>query len=242
MNRDKIKITTVQMCSIQGNICDNLQLVRELCQSASIQNTKVICFPELAIPGAGAENADLSLYDSSDYVPGVITNKLSEIAKDWGLYIVIGVSQRSRIPGRLFNTLVVFSPEGKIKEIYQKINLEGKELLYWKSSITKELKYVDFPFGKAGFLLGTDVNDEEIIQRVKEKNIKMIFIPSHHERKSKIDKERLREVARETGAYLFVPDNTESLILSPKGRILAESQFRDEMVDVELERKLLKEN
>ena len=39
-----------------------------------------------------------------------------------------------------------------------------------------------------------------------------------------------------------MPDNTESLILSPKGRILAESQFRDEMVDVELERKLLKEN
>ena len=70
----------------------------------------------------------------------------------------------------------------------------------------------------------------------------MIFIPSHHEKRSKIDKERLRKVARETGAYLFVPDNTESLILSPKGRILAESQFRDEMVDVELERKLLKEN
>lgn len=223
MDRRKIKIAAVQRKSIAGDETANLSAIRELCEQAYKDGAEVICFPELSVSGADTEALGLELFQLADRIPGRITGQLSEIAQCCHLYIVIGLLQKSEVPGRLFTTQVVLNPVGSIKVIYQKNNLEGMEQLYLKGSIRKTNKTADLPFGKTGFLMGADIKSEEMLAEFQKKGVRFLFLSSAGGR---MEQAVLQKAAQETGAYLVASDETESFVIAPDGIILAEAKRR----------------
>lgn len=242
MDRGKVKFAAVRMNSIAGDITENLKKIETICTKAYERGIDVICFPELAVTGSDADAIGLKLFEISESIPGRVTNQLSQTAQCCHLYIVIGMSQKSRVPGRLFNTQVMINPEGNIKAVYQKINTEGIEQLYYKGSVSKEIKVLKLPFAKVGLLMGSDEKCSETVKKMQEEQVGVILMSSASTEKDVSQRQdSIRELAKSCGAYVIASDNNTSFIVLPNGTVanddksIAETRF----VEVEIDRQLL---
>lgn len=102
-----------------------VRLIAECAQHGA----ELIVFPELFIPGypygmtfgftVGARNEDgrkdWQLYcGNSIVVPGPETERLAAAAKAAGAYVSIGVSERDGVTGTLYNSNLIFCPDGTL--------------------------------------------------------------------------------------------------------------------------------
>ena len=107
---------------------------------------ELIVFPELFIPGypygmtfgftVGARNEDgrkdWQLYcDNSIVVPGPETERLAAAAKAAGAYVSIGVSERDGVTGTLYNSNLIFCPDGTLAPVHRKLKPTGAERVVW---------------------------------------------------------------------------------------------------------------
>lgn len=113
-----------------------VRLIAECAQHGA----ELIVFPELLIPGypygmtfgftVGARNEDgrkdWQLYcGNSIIVPGPETERLAAAAKAACAYVSIGVSERDGVTGTLYNSNLIFCPDGTLAPV-QHIALEGR--------------------------------------------------------------------------------------------------------------------
>ncbi|MEU0336448.1 carbon-nitrogen hydrolase family protein [Streptomyces sp. NPDC006193] len=85
--------------------------------------TRLAVFPELHLCGVDAlgEEADRRLRDIAEPLDGPRVRELAEIAGDLGMWLVPGTVCERGPDGRLFNTAVVLSPEGRLAASYRKV-------------------------------------------------------------------------------------------------------------------------
>ena len=119
-----------------------VRLIAECAQ----QGAELIVFPELFIPGypygmtfgftVGARNEDgrkdWQLYcDNSIVVPGPETERLAAAAKAAGAYVSISVSERDSVTGTLYNSNLIFCPDGTLAPVHRKLKPTGAERVVW---------------------------------------------------------------------------------------------------------------
>lgn len=112
---------------------------------------ELIVFPELFIPGypygmtfgftVGARNEDgrkdWQLYcDNSIVVPGPETERLAAAAKAAGAYVSIGISERDSVTGTLYNSNLIFCPDGTLAPVHRKLKPTGAERVVWGATPT----------------------------------------------------------------------------------------------------------
>ena len=129
---------------------------------------ELIVFPELFIPGypygmtfgftVGARNEDgrkdWQLYcDNSIVVPGPETERLAAAAKAAGAYVSIGVSERDGVTGTLYNSNLIFCPDGTLAPVHRKLKPTGAERLVWGDAQCDFFPVMDTPWGKIGSLI-----------------------------------------------------------------------------------------
>ena len=115
-----------------------VRLIAECAQHGA----ELIVFPELFIPGypygmtfgftVGARNEDgrkdWQLYcGNSIVVPGPETERLAAAAKAAGAYVSIGVSERDGVTGTLYNSNLIFCPDGTLAPVHRKLKPTGAE-------------------------------------------------------------------------------------------------------------------
>lgn len=112
------------MLAAVGTICSTASIVRNLalCQSvakrAADAGAKLIWLPEasdfITVPG---DVGRLSEYlDESSFLAGMKTT-----ARESGMWVGVGVHERIRDSQQCYNTNVLISPEGNIKQSYRKV-------------------------------------------------------------------------------------------------------------------------
>jgi nitrilase len=88
-------------------------------------------------------------------VPGPVTDTLGRAAKEFGLYLAIGVierdSQFSR--GTLYCTFLYFGPDGQLLGKHRKLKPTGAERLIWGEGDGSTLTVLDTDIGKIGGLI-----------------------------------------------------------------------------------------
>ena len=139
--------------------------VRELTAAAVAAGASLVVLPEAFVPGfpewvwrtrpwdAEATALYAVLADQAVAIPGPAADELGLIAADHAVYLAIGVSEIEPGGGTLYNSLLLFGPDGTLLHRHRKLVLTGPERLIWGPGERADLETVETPFGRVGGLI-----------------------------------------------------------------------------------------
>ena len=145
-----------------------LQQTLVFIRRAAAQGAELIVFPELFIPGypfgmnfgfstgkrTPEGRADWQrYYEASILVPGPETEAIGAAAKEAGAWVSIGVSERDERTGTLYNSNLIFSPEGEVVSAHRKLKPTGSERVVWGDADRDYFPVMDTPWGPIGSLI-----------------------------------------------------------------------------------------
>lgn len=164
----KIKVGCVQATPSLFNKSKTMDIVLKWIQKASEQGVKLLVFPESFIPAypagmdfgtvvgsrteAGREQFR-EYWDNSVEVGAKETQQIAKWAKEYGMYITIGITERDSISKTLYCTLLYFSPKGELMGKHRKLKPTAAERLVWGEGDGTTLSTFDTEIGKLGGLI-----------------------------------------------------------------------------------------
>jgi nitrilase len=143
--------------------------VAERTAEAAAAGATLVVFPETFIPAypssawakalagwaePGAKEAFALLHRESLEVPGPDADRLGGIAREQGVWLVVGVNEIDRDrPGTLYNSLLYWSPEGELALHHRKLVPTNHERLVWGPGDGRGLRALETPLGRIGGLI-----------------------------------------------------------------------------------------
>lgn len=169
----KVKICAAQMNIVSLGMKENLGKAELLTRRAGEEDCDIICFPEDFLTGSLGNKENLKY---AQEIPGDFTEKFCKLAKEYGLYIVMG-TMIERDGENYYNTSLLIDDSGKILGKYRKIRLwfTEKALSLKKGN---ETSIFSTRFGKIGITICWDLAFPEITKEMALKGARMVFCPS----------------------------------------------------------------
>ena len=161
------KIALVQAEPILFDKKASLAKALEYIEESASQKSDLIVFPELFIPGypigmnfgfsmgkrTEAGRSDWKrYYDTSVVVGDVEFQALADAAKKAGVYISLGFSERDAVNGTLYNSNVIFEPDGAY-QVHRKLKPTGSERVVWGDANKGYFPITQTPWGPIGSLI-----------------------------------------------------------------------------------------
>lgn len=150
------QIAIAQMDCHVGDVAANLDKIAHQARIACGQGAKLVIFPELATTGYFISDRIEAL---AEPIPGATTEKLTEIARDHDVWLVVGVAEAA--DGAYFNSSVLVSPEG-VMGTYRKVHLFDVEKRTFLEGDQQAL--FDTPFGTLALTICYDLLFPEYIR------------------------------------------------------------------------------
>lgn len=150
---------------------------RDACLAGAIQAIErvaqerpsdLVVLPELLIPGyphgltfgfvvgarePGSRELWKRYYDGSVVVGGPECQAIADAARRTGAWVSVGVSERDATSGTLYNSNLVFSPEGRLDALHRKLKPTGAERLVWGDAQDHYFPVSQTPWGPMGTLI-----------------------------------------------------------------------------------------
>jgi len=121
---DFLRIGLVQMNS-RSDKSENLAVAERLIEEAARQGAELVALPEYVNFLGPRELHEAN----AEPLPGPTTERFAALARRYGIYLLGGsILERSAIPGKYYNTSVLFAPNGEIVASYRKIHLFDVDL------------------------------------------------------------------------------------------------------------------
>ena len=165
--QDTCRLALVQAEPVMFDKQASLEKVLALIGEAQAQKPDLIVFPELFIPGypigmnfgfsmgkrteAGREDWK-RYYDASLVAGEAEFCRLARAAKDAGAYVSLGFSERDAVSGTLYNSNVIFEPDGTWK-IHRKLKPTGAERVVWGDANRDYFPVTQTPWGPIGAMI-----------------------------------------------------------------------------------------
>ncbi|HEX8674825.1 MAG TPA: carbon-nitrogen hydrolase family protein [Longimicrobium sp.] len=162
----------IAQAEVAPDLATGLERTAELAREAAERGAQLVAFPETWLPGYPAwldVCRDAALWDhaptkavfarmarDSVAIPGPAADTLAAIARDAGITMVVGVSERVEAgPGRgtLFNSLLTFALDGRLLNHHRKLVPTYTERLVWGPGDAEGLRAVDTPAARVGALV-----------------------------------------------------------------------------------------
>ncbi|OXM85662.1 carbon-nitrogen hydrolase family protein [Paenibacillus rigui] len=170
MKHRHVKVAVVQSAPVLFDKQSAMDKIADMSREAAGQGARLIVFPEVFLPGyprglsfgarVGSRTADgrrswERYWQSSIDIPGHETELWGELAKELGVYLVIGVVERDTeySKGTLYNSMVYIGPDGLLLGKHRKLVPTGSERLLWGQGDGSTLTVIDTPFGTIGGLI-----------------------------------------------------------------------------------------
>lgn len=166
--RDTCRVAVVQASPVMFDKTACVEKAVKLTEEAGANGAELVVFPELFVPGypygmtfgftVGHREPSGRLdwkryYDNSILVPGPETEALGAAAKAAGVYLSIGVSEREAYTATLYNTNLVFGPDGALLTVHRKLKPTGAERVVWGDAQQDYFPVADTPWGNVGSLI-----------------------------------------------------------------------------------------
>ena len=162
-------MTTVGVAAVQATyvLMDGDATVAEVARltaEAAGRGAQLVVFPEAFVPGTpfwidtqpiwdGDADWFQLLADNALTVPGPTTEQLGAIARDQGVWLVIGVQEREPHGSTIYNTTLYFAADGNLVEKHRKLVPTGSERTVWGMGDGSTLRAVQAPFGRMAGLI-----------------------------------------------------------------------------------------
>jgi nitrilase len=182
-----MKVAAIQMVST-GSLATNLAHAGELLAQAAQSGAELAVLPEYFCP-IGQNDAD-KLEIQESFGSGPIQQFLSNTARRLGLWLVAGTLPLSAIlPDRVFNSTLVFNPEGVCVARYDKIHLfrfdngvesydESRVLEHGHTPTRFELPSRDGHCWQIGLSVCYDLRFPELYRAYSTLGVDLILVPS----------------------------------------------------------------
>ena len=167
--RDPVTVACAQIEPVVLDRERTLDRLAERTAEAAAAGAGLVVFPEAFVPAypssvwaralAGwadprAKAAFALLARESVEVPGPAADRLGEVAREHGVWLVTGVTEIDpERPGTLYNTLLTHSPEGELALHHRKLVPTNHERLVWGPGDGSGLRAIETPIGRIGGLI-----------------------------------------------------------------------------------------
>lgn len=171
--KDKIKLALAQISSKREDKEANLKRFEKETLKANQQGADLVIFPELSLTGYVVRD---QIYELAETIPGPSTERMVNLAKDTGIYIIFGMPELSeKTRATLFNTALFVGPEGIIGK-YRKMYLPTHSVFEEKRHFRPgyQAAAFDTSIGKIGLCICYDVFFPEVTRLVRLQGAELI--------------------------------------------------------------------
>lgn len=146
----------------------SLNKVEDLVKKHSKDGCKLLVFPESFIPGyprgltfgttIGSRTEEgkklfSEYYKNSIDIEGEEVRYLEKLASKYNTYIVLGVTEKNKVSGSLYCSMLYFSPKSGLLGSHKKIKPTGAERVIWAEADGTSLNTFQTEIGKLGGLI-----------------------------------------------------------------------------------------
>jgi len=146
--KDILTVAVVNFKVPAGNKESNISRIKGFSIAAAKRGADLVLFPELCLMGYDYfVNEDISMNDkiqATETLQGPSCKVLAQVAKEYGIYIVFGASEKKDSSDKLYNSAIAIGPDGVIGS-YQKIHPFDSENKYFVKGETPFM--FDTPWG-----------------------------------------------------------------------------------------------
>jgi len=164
----KLKVGVVQEVPVFFDKNKTIDKIEALVMTWAKDGCQLLVFPESFIPGYprgfdfGAvvgsrtqEGKELfaKYHRESISLESDDTDRLAAISKEYNVYLVIGITEKSTVHGSLFCSMLYISPTAGVLGVHRKIKPTGTERVIWAEDDGSALVTFDTSIGKMGGLI-----------------------------------------------------------------------------------------
>ena len=165
MSNQRLRVAAVQAESVFLDREATVNKALQLIEAAAASGAELVVFPEAFVPGypvwLWGERADVEpdayvrLYANAVQVPDATTACLAEAATRAGVGVAIGITERDAAYSRatLYNTLLLFGPDGRLILHRRKLMPTYKERTVWGQGDASSLVTADVHGVRVGGLI-----------------------------------------------------------------------------------------
>lgn len=213
-----IKVAVVQATPVILDAQASVAKACDLIGQAGASGAKLIALPEVFVSlypssrwahaaakftGAAAE-LHRQMWAAAVDAPGPLTDKLGAAARRAKAWVAIGVSERdSNRPGTLWNTLLWFSPDGKLAHRHRKLMPTLHERVFWGQGAGDDLEPLQADFGRLGGLICWENFMPAARRQLHRGGVDFYLAPTADDRD--IWMAAMRTFAFEAGAFVLSP-------------------------------------
>lgn len=162
MEFKKFKAATVQTAPVFMDASKTIDKAISFIKEAHQNGAQLIAFPEVFVAGYPYWNWIMTpvqgskwyeiLYKNSVDIQGQDIQRLCKAANDFQMHVVIGINERGKSFGEIYNTNLIIDSNGDIIGKHRKLVPTWAEKLTWSSGDGSSLKVYDTKVGPIGTL------------------------------------------------------------------------------------------
>ncbi|MBT8320321.1 MAG: nitrilase, partial [Eudoraea sp.] len=164
----KVKVAVIQESPVFFNKEACLKKVSALCKTYAARGCQLLVFPESFIPGyprgftfgatiGNRTKAGRALYaqyrEQSISLQGQDLQFLEDVARENGIYLVLGITEKEAQHGSLYCSMLYISPSVGLLGVHRKIKPTGTERIVWAEGDASSLVTFDTQVGRLGGLI-----------------------------------------------------------------------------------------
>lgn len=250
-------VAVVQMQS-SGDLAANQARAHELIAAAAGRGARFVALPEYFL----CLGPPPTLVAHPLPPDGATVQTFCQQARDLSIYLLLGsIPEPAPVAGKVYNTSLLLSPDGKILARYRKIhlfdiNIPGKVCFQESEHILPGAEVIAVPLPKAGWTVGLaicyDLRFPELFRALVDRGAEIIVLPAAFSQVTGRDhwETLLRARAIENQVYILAPaqyphpDQSiktygRSLIIDPWGLSLARAADREDIIFARLDHNYL---
>lgn len=195
----------------------NFQKLDKYARLAVEKGAQLVVTPEGFMDGYISNDADL---DPKKYlaigeaIDGPMMRRVADLSRELKIYLLVGFSERRG--EQMYNTAALFNPDGALIHRYAKTHV-GSERYNAQGT---EFPVVETPLGRWGTLICLDRQLPETARILAIKGAQLILNPSYGSY-GEMNEVMMRTRAYENGVYVAFVHPQNTLIIDPKGAIIA---------------------
>jgi nitrilase len=207
-----VKVACVQAEPVILERDATIEKIAALAHEAAGAGARLALFPETFVPvypsnrwvrflagGADAKPVFGRLARESIEVPSPATERLAGIAREEGIWLALGANELAG--GTLYNSLLVFGPDGRLAVHHRKLMPTNHERLVWGLGDGRGLEAVETDLGRVGGLICWENYMPLARFALYQSGVEVYLAPTADDSESW--HESIRHIARESRAFVL---------------------------------------